>query len=100
MTGWRRWAVRTGGDPRCIPDASLWTTASWEALKFSMDDPHYYQYAFVSSGTGNTAEFTARAHGDLDCDGFVSTFEMWGSGNFAGGDPSGSAAVHRSNELE
>jgi len=42
--------------------------------------------------------FTARAYGDLDCDGEWSTFEMYGT---AGGDgPSLDAGIYRSNELE
>ena len=88
------------GSERCLPDSSVWGTATWDALKFSMDDPHYYQYAFVSAGTGNEATFTARALGDLDCDGEFSTFEMWGDADFSGGDPAGSAAVYRIKELE
>ena len=27
---------------KCSPDPTLWTASGWQALKFSMDDPHYY----------------------------------------------------------
>jgi type II secretory pathway pseudopilin PulG len=64
---------------KCAPDVSLWTDPSWQALKFSMDDPHYYSYTFESSGTDLSSQFSARANGDLDCDGMFSTFEMVGS---------------------
>ena len=55
-----------------------WSHKTWRALKFSIDDPHYFQYAFVSrrgSRTGVGAKFTARAQADLDCDGERSTYE-------------------------
>jgi hypothetical protein len=73
-----------GGSDKCTPSAQQWTTPGWTALMFSVDDPHYYSYQFVNNGTS----FTARAVGDLDCDGEYSTFEMRGlvdpSGNIAG----------------
>jgi prepilin-type N-terminal cleavage/methylation domain-containing protein len=83
----------TGG--RCLPESSLWQHATWKALGFSLDDPYYYQYEFLS-GAGS---FTARAMGNLDCDTRFSTFSMSGridpvSGAF------GLAAVSRVDELE
>jgi prepilin-type N-terminal cleavage/methylation domain-containing protein len=66
---------------RCAPDPSQWTSASWSALGFSVDDPHYFRYEYESTGTaaaGVGSSFTARAVGDLDCDGVYSTFEMYG----------------------
>lgn len=88
------------GVQKCVPDASDWTTATWNALKFSMDDPHYYRYEFVSEGTNVDAQFTARALGDLDCDGVLSTFEVFGGVLVQGNDMSGSAGAARIRELE
>ena len=52
-----------------------WSNATWRELKFAIDDPHYFQYAFVSTGTKTNSKFTARAEADLDCDGVLSTYE-------------------------
>ena len=63
-----------------------------------MDDPHYYRYEFISSGVSTSAEFTARAQGDLDCDGIESTYEMYGTVGDQG--PAGSGTQWRNKELE
>ncbi len=58
--------------------------ATWTALKFSIADPVYYSYQYVSTGSTNTGTaslFTARANGDLDGDGELSTFERVGTVN-------------------
>jgi type IV pilus assembly protein PilA len=49
-------------------------TAGWRCLKFSMNQPHYYQYQYASNGV----DFTAQARGDLDGDGVVSEFNIIG----------------------
>ena len=41
----------SGKGGKCPANASKWTNASWVALKFSLDDPHYYWYQFVGTGT-------------------------------------------------
>ena len=88
----------TGGD-KCAPDASLWTNASWVALQFSVDDPHYYSYNYTT--TDVTTNFTAIAQGDLDCDGEYSLFEMYGIIDSSSSDgPSGNAGIYRENDLE
>ncbi len=51
------------------------TIPTWRVLKFAIDDPHYFQYEFVSSGTKADSKFTARAQADLDCDDTFSTYE-------------------------
>jgi type IV pilus assembly protein PilA len=58
----------------------------WQALSFSIADPHYYKYAFVgtccgSAGTGGCdgVVFTAAAVGDLNCDQTTSKFTRSGS---------------------
>jgi type IV pilus assembly protein PilA len=64
---------------KCVPDPTIWSTPEWNALKFSMDDPHYYSYDYTSTGSGVGANFVANATGDLNCDTAVfSTFEMAG----------------------
>ncbi len=57
-------AVAPLAEGRCLPSQAQWQDPTWVGLGFSMDDPHYYQYEFISSGS----EFTARAIGNLDCD--------------------------------
>ena len=84
---------------KCAPAPALWTDPSWQALKFSMDDPHYYAYTYLSSGTDLTSAFTARANGDLDCDTTYSTFEMVGSIQ-ADGTVTGQAGFFKDRELE
>ncbi len=84
---------------KCAPNPALWTDPSWQALKFSMDDPHYYSYTYLSAGTGAGAHFTVRANGDLDCDGVYSTFEMVGSIQ-SDGTVTGQARFFKDRELE
>jgi len=84
---------------KCAPDPSLWTDASWQALKFSMDDPHYYSYGYASSGVDNASTFAAQAFGDLDCDTTYSTFEMVGSVQ-TDGTVTGQAGMFKDSELE
>lgn len=83
---------------KCAPSQADWQTPSWMALQFHMSDPHFYQYQFLSKGIATTAEFTARAYGDLDCDGQYSTFSMFG--RVQDGSVAGSAAISRTNETE
>ena len=52
-----------------------WTDPTWQTLKFAINDPHYFQYEFVSTGSKAGAQFTARGQADLDCDGLYSTYE-------------------------
>jgi type IV pilus assembly protein PilA len=87
-------------DRRCPPRAADWTDPTWKELHFSMDDPYYYRYEFVSSGVNVDSEFTARAHGDLDCDGVLSTYEMYGAVQVQGNDMSGNAGVYKEKPLE
>ena len=89
------------GTPRgkCAPDPSLWTDPSWQALRFSMDDPHYYSYRYEKEGSGSSAIFTAGAYGDLDCDTVYSTFELVGSIR-ADGTVVGGAGFFKDRELE
>ena len=87
---------------KCDPnlDRTIWDTAGWNALKFSMDDPHYFWYTYVADGTDTDSEFTARANGNLDCDAEFSTYEMVGKVNAADRTVSGSAGFYKNKELE
>lgn len=88
----------TSAGQKCAPDPALWS-GSWQDLKFSMDDPHYGQYSYNASGSGLTSQFTARANGDLDCDGTYSTFELVGKID-AENNVTGSAGFFKSQDLE
>jgi hypothetical protein len=58
-----------------------WDTATWEKLHFAMRDAPHFRYEYVSEGNtaeGGTASFTARALGDLDCNGTDEVTEMTG----------------------
>lgn len=59
---------------KCPGEASEWEGPTWSALKFQVNEPHYYRYEFTSEGTGTEAKATVTAYGDLDCDGVESTF--------------------------
>jgi type IV pilus assembly protein PilA len=68
-----------GGKDHYDPDPEQWKQPGWQALNFAIDEPHQYRYEFISGGTGKSAWFTARAVGDLDCDGVSATFERMGT---------------------
>jgi prepilin-type N-terminal cleavage/methylation domain-containing protein len=87
---------------KCQPDTTLWGTPEWNALKFSMDDPHYYWYTYTTQGAASATaprSFTARANGDLNCTAGISTFEMVGT-VLGDGSVSGSAGLFKIRELE
>ncbi len=63
-----------GENGSCAPSADAWNTPAWQAIGFSMPDKHYYSYELDVTGSG----FTAKAVGDLDCNGVMSTFTLGG----------------------
>ena len=76
------------------PNVTQWTgDASWNAVSFSLDTGHYYQYACP----GDTATFSARAVGNIDGDTTSSTFQRIGT--VTGGEVQGSQ-IQITNELE
>ena len=96
----------SGTSEKGAPESAVWDEEPWKALKFSMDDPHYYAYAYTvqvgaAGAIDGSHQFTARARGDLDCDGDFSAFSMYGEVNetYADG-PAGSAALSRTDDLE
>jgi hypothetical protein len=78
-----------------------WDHLTWRALGFQMDHDHAYAFRFDSSADRVTqvARFSARAHGDLDGDGTVSTFEVRGE-RFPGQPAKLMAGLLVSRELE
>lgn len=60
------------------PDA--WEHLTWRSLRFRMDRPHAFSYRFDSHYDPATkvSRFVATAHGDLDGDGSLSTFQVRG----------------------
>jgi type IV pilus assembly protein PilA len=55
-------------------------TKGFTCMKFSMDQPQYYQYNYAAANIGSTSAgtFTATANGDLDGNGTLSTFTLYG----------------------
>jgi prepilin-type N-terminal cleavage/methylation domain-containing protein len=85
---------------KVVDPPGMWDSSpTWLALTFAIADPHYYSYEYVSMGTGAGALFTARAQGDLDGDGNLSTFERVGALN-AQREIQGSGGVFIQMELE
>ena len=64
---------------RCVTPNEEWITGGWNSLLFSLSDGHFYEYRFLSTGTGFNAVYTAQALGDLDCDKVKSRFEIRGA---------------------
>jgi type IV pilus assembly protein PilA len=64
------------------PNKDSWT-GGWQALSFSITDPHYYKYAFsgqcCGDGLCNNTVFTAAAIGNLNCDAVTSFFTRQGT---------------------
>ncbi|MBL4688694.1 MAG: hypothetical protein JKY37_29165 [Nannocystaceae bacterium] len=58
----------------CPVSAEAWASPEWKAVAFEMSNPHRYSYELVVKGD----TFTAKAVGDLDCDGKFSTFSLSG----------------------
>lgn len=84
---------------KCPADSRAFDHPTWHRLGFALDDPHYYWYSFDATGAGASAEFTARANGNLNCDDKYSTFERIGYVDFFGG-VTGGAAVYRKDPIE
>jgi prepilin-type N-terminal cleavage/methylation domain-containing protein len=63
----------------CVTGVATWIRRGWNALQFSISEPHSYTYEFVGGNADTRAYYNAYAYGDLDCDGIRSTFEIKGS---------------------
>jgi hypothetical protein len=67
---------------RVVDPPEIWQHLTWRSLEFGFDrdTPHAFSFKFDSEldpATG-VMRFTATAHGDLDGDGMLSTFEVRG----------------------
>ena len=60
--------------------AGSWEHLTWKSLDFGFDAPHSFAFKFESALDPQTGvmRFVATAHGDLDGDGVLSTFEVRG----------------------
>jgi type IV pilus assembly protein PilA len=87
----------TGG--KCNADPELWSVPTWNALKFGLEEPFYFQYEFVANNTAELPSFTSRSLGDLDCDDDFSTYEMVGKIT-AKASLQGSSGIYKNKELE
>ena len=90
------------GNPgdKCPANDAGFNGAVWTALNFSIPDPYNYKPSYASAGTGNAAAFSARATGDLDCDGSSAIFTRTGRIDATSGDVTGGSAPAVQNELE
>jgi len=88
------------GTEKCAPVTAPWQTPQWQALNFSVDDPHYYWYQYVATGRGTQARFTARAMGNLNCNLSYSTFERVGGVNPESGGVIGGSGIYSVRALE
>jgi type IV pilus assembly protein PilA len=91
-----RTACFEGKSVKMTANPADWAHPTWVELNFAIPDAHSYQYEFISEG----GQFTARAFGDLDCDGVLSTFERVGSVDPTGTFVSGGAGLFAKDELE
>jgi hypothetical protein len=71
---------------RVTDPPGTWDKPTWRELEFSFTEPHCYSFSFESHDAPGKATFHAVAHGDLDGDGVLSTFEISGSSK-DGSDP-------------
>ncbi len=61
-----------------------WDSPTWRLLDFKFVTPHAFAFSFESQCANEQSSFVATAHGDLDGDGLLSTFEIRGSVKAAG----------------
>jgi len=65
---------------RVVDPPEIWQHLTWRSLDFRFETPHAFSFKFDSELDPATQvmRFTATAHGDLDGDGMLSTFEVRG----------------------
>ena len=83
---------------KCAIDSTLWQDDTWQALSFEIKDPHFFRYSFSASNGASPKEFVARAEADLDCDGTLSLYELYGEGRPDGVYTSGEPGITRALE--
>jgi type II secretory pathway pseudopilin PulG len=80
-----------GPDNHCVTPLTAWQQPVWKALEFKVDGPSLFQYSYESDGK----TFTAKAVGDLDCDGVTIAYELRGTSE--GGQPTATLNTPRPN---
>jgi prepilin-type N-terminal cleavage/methylation domain-containing protein len=85
---------------KCPGSSTLYDNAVWVALNFNIPDPHHFRPVYDAANTGTSSVFTAKANGDLDCDGTFSTFQRQGKVNASSGDVEASGAAYVDKEIE
>lgn len=88
---------------KCPVNPTDWTSQTWQALMFEVNDPHYYRYEYISTGTANPgvgSNFFAVARGDLNCDGRQSDIELYGIWSNMDNDVHGSGGFYMADPLE
>jgi hypothetical protein len=69
--------VPRGG--RALDPPESWEHLTWRSLDFRFEEPHAFAFQFDSElDASKTMRFVVTAHGDLDGDGALSTFEVRG----------------------
>jgi hypothetical protein len=63
---------------RVTDPPGTWDAPTWKALQFGFTSAHYFSFAFDVVSDPSRIGFRAHAHGDLNGDGLVSTFEVDG----------------------
>jgi type IV pilus assembly protein PilA len=87
------------------------TTAGWQCLRFTMNQPMYYRYSYIVGTSGlvatsnparptNANGFEAAAQGDLDGDGTVSRFAFTGVVNTTTKQMKVNSRIYFENETE
>jgi prepilin-type N-terminal cleavage/methylation domain-containing protein len=66
---------------KCKGGDACWAGASWQALHFSLENHHYYNYQFEQTGVNTSATFTITGLGNLDGDGIIATWKRNGNVN-------------------
>lgn len=64
-------AIVPRGEQQTDPSGT-WNHATWRALQFGLEEPHWYSYRVDVDATNGAVRLVA--HGDLDGDGVTSTF--------------------------
>lgn len=59
-------------------EAGTWDHPTWQLLGFRMEEPHYFSFDFESHVEDAHSYFVAGAWGDLDGDGQLSRFQVYG----------------------
>ena len=88
--------------PSVVPRGELvldppgtWDHPTWRLLDFHYDEPHAYSFSFDSENGPERSRFEARARGDLDGDGNLSTFLISGDIPRGGAPSMNPVAMHR-----